>query len=489
MDTTWFAIDADGFVAAFDTGEPGAMPAGAPRSEDGIDLMAAGRAEEAPLWDLAGLRARAGGALHAAHEHGFTAAVVVPTAGATPSGGEELPATSGRAFLLRRDDAAVLARLHAEQGCAGCFPVWEESLPGARYSGGWLERGAYLYEQESGSYDAEPYARAAVPRRPLHVSELPREARELVERKRFATLRFAETPRIQPVDHFDCVAWGSAWGSLEGTGHELDGDSEEDDDGAAVEDPTSALAAAGVASEGLAGLDVPGAAFFLAAGDAPRVIVVGRPSELEALAARPSRGRECRLVARGVLDEGQAHLSFERPPGDSLRSVVEGLGWLDEEHARRVLLAVARAVAERHAVGEVHGELGRSLDLVWLDGAGATLLPPCLPPRALRRGAAVLVAPETLLQSATDPRTDVWGLGLLAFQVATGRRYFPDVRGPTAGHAAVLQGPLPRASERARALGAPEPTWLDGWLARCLERDRRERFADPMAAVEALGRA
>lgn len=40
MDTTWFAVDADGFVAAFETGEAGALPMNAAAGPEAGDFDA-----------------------------------------------------------------------------------------------------------------------------------------------------------------------------------------------------------------------------------------------------------------------------------------------------------------------------------------------------------------------------------------------------------------------------------------------------------------
>src|SRR4051794_3889505 len=39
MDATWFAIDKDGYVARFETGEAGAMPDNALSDQGGVDVM------------------------------------------------------------------------------------------------------------------------------------------------------------------------------------------------------------------------------------------------------------------------------------------------------------------------------------------------------------------------------------------------------------------------------------------------------------------
>ena len=47
MDTTWFAVDADGYVGAFDTGVNGVLPWRAPRIEQVFEYAQASSVEEA----------------------------------------------------------------------------------------------------------------------------------------------------------------------------------------------------------------------------------------------------------------------------------------------------------------------------------------------------------------------------------------------------------------------------------------------------------
>ena len=54
MDTAWFAVDDDGHVAVFDTGEAGAVPTLAYVGEAHHDWLEALQARGAQIYDLAG---------------------------------------------------------------------------------------------------------------------------------------------------------------------------------------------------------------------------------------------------------------------------------------------------------------------------------------------------------------------------------------------------------------------------------------------------
>ncbi len=56
---------------------------------------------------------------------------------------------------------------------------------------------------------APMYERQETPENPLHVDQLPPEARKLIKQYLLDDLRFAESERIQLLEHFDCDLWGS----------------------------------------------------------------------------------------------------------------------------------------------------------------------------------------------------------------------------------------------------------------------------------------
>lgn len=96
---------------------------------------------------------------------------------------------------------ATYRRLHDSGACLSCF---DNSLGYADLP----ERlGLFHYEHPDDLYIPEPYGRWGTPQRPLHIDELPDEIREMIRRARFDGVRFAETDRVQPVEHARCMTW------------------------------------------------------------------------------------------------------------------------------------------------------------------------------------------------------------------------------------------------------------------------------------------
>jgi hypothetical protein len=235
MDTYWFAVDRDGRVAVFDSGEAGAVPASAGVQEDRslLEQFAA-----AAPWSLAEFQRALGDADPSSEPHPALEAELTERAvgqddeedmfdfdstwtlmfleSAEPLRQEidrraavALPATEGVAVLVKNLTRPLADRLHQAGACLGCFGPYDyEELP--------TLLGLYAYDHSCENWISGPYDRRGVPIRDLRADQLPPEVREQVEGMRFASLCFAEAEQIQPVDHADCHSWQSAYLDLDG---------------------------------------------------------------------------------------------------------------------------------------------------------------------------------------------------------------------------------------------------------------------------------
>jgi serine/threonine protein kinase/tetratricopeptide (TPR) repeat protein len=111
----------------------------------------------------------------------------------------------------------------------------------------------------------------------------------------------------------------------------------------------------------------------------------------------------------------------------------------------------------------------RTLDLSPLTGAGTVL------------GTVPYMAPEQLRSEPAEPRTDLFSLGVLLYELATGRRPFPGATSTEIGSAILRDDPAPLGEER------PEyPDELVRLVHRCLEKASGDRPRDAREVVEAL---
>jgi TolB-like protein/Flp pilus assembly protein TadD len=189
-------------------------------------------------------------------------------------------------------------------------------------------------------------------------------------------------------------------------------------------------------------------------------------------------------------DGGRRFFTMELVEGRTLHEVTPPAG-LPASELLRVAVALADALAAAHARGVVHRDLkpanvmitheGRvkvlDFGIAKLDVAGlptATAVGPAADVGATGQeavlGTAGYMAPEQLKGQLVDARADLFALGVVLFEAASGRHPFPGADAWTRNAAALTLAPLPL--ERLR----PDlPLALGRLLLRCLERDPAAR--------------
>ena len=193
----------------------------------------------------------------------------------------------------------------------------------------------------------------------------------------------------------------------------------------------------------------------------------------------------CELAVPGLVrglatgrDDGGPWLLLELLPGPTLRERLEEHGHLQEEELREVGARLARALEALHGAGHMHGDL--KPENVRLDGAGRAVLLDLGYALALdeeptrETGSLAYLAPEELRGGPKQPTSEVWSLGVLLYELATGRHPFarPGSRGDGADVVGtLLSAPLELPSLRAPLLSP----FLDDLLAWALERAPEER--------------
>ena len=102
------------------------------------------------------------------------------------------------------------------------------------------------------------------------------------------------------------------------------------------------------------------------------------------------------------------------------------------------------------------------------------------------------MAPEQVERGLATPAADVWALGLLAFFVITGTRFWPrEDQGSVSIQTLLYEmmlAPIPSATERAGQHGRAHllPPGFDAWLASCLVREPASRIPNAGAAWDRL---
>jgi eukaryotic-like serine/threonine-protein kinase len=207
-----------------------------------------------------------------------------------------------------------------------------------------------------------------------------------------------------------------------------------------------------------------------------------------------------RVLDTGKLDTGMPYLVMDYLAGRDLGKVLAERGPLPIEEAAHYLLHACDAMAEAHSLGIVHRDLkpgnlfvvtrpnGSSVLKVLdfglakiLDGARTEATEASLTNTGLVIGTPHYMPPEQLrgLKFA-NARSDIWSLGVIAYQVLTGRRPFvaPDTVGLITAIAA--DEPVPP-----RTLRPDIPAPIDAIIMRCLHKnpEMRTQTVQELAAV------
>ncbi len=201
------------------------------------------------------------------------------------------------------------------------------------------------------------------------------------------------------------------------------------------------------------------------------------------------------LVAVGLSDDGRPYLCMELLDGEDLFAIVQRSGPLSGVQALAILEPLCAALAAAHALGIIHRDikasnvrvcraaLGERARVVLLDFGIAKLSDAfALELTATHQslGTPACMAPEQVHGRAVDARTDVYGLGTLAFFLLTGRMPFEDPS-VTMMQYLHLHARRPRVSA-----AAPVPPRIDDVVARAMAIEPAERFSDPLSMLAAL---
>lgn len=213
------------------------------------------------------------------------------------------------------------------------------------------------------------------------------------------------------------------------------------------------------------------------------------------MARQVSHPNVCRVYDIDEV-EGHTFLSMEYVDGEDLASLLRRIGRFNEERGLEISRQVCAGLAAAHERGVVHRDFKPAN--VMLDGAGHVRITDFglagASGETIRAGTPAYMAPEQLAGSEVTARSDIYALGLVLYEIFTGRRALE------ADNLAELirrreQAEIAPPSSLARDL-SPE---IDRAVMRCLAPDPESRPAsalsvsaslpggDPLAAALAAG--
>ncbi len=205
----------------------------------------------------------------------------------------------------------------------------------------------------------------------------------------------------------------------------------------------------------------------------------------------------------GKLEDGSFYLVLEYVEGTSLRTEIDK-GPFSPYRAVHVSVQILAALRRAHELGIVHRDLKpENILLLEKDGDpdfvkvldfGIARVPigslisggdsgPSLTRAGMVYGTPEYMAPEQALGQAVDGRSDLYGTGVMLFEMLTGRRPY-DNKDKVALLGQHVAGPIPSLRERAPVLNLSHE--LEVVVTRLLSKSPSDRYADASDAIDAL---
>ena len=205
--------------------------------------------------------------------------------------------------------------------------------------------------------------------------------------------------------------------------------------------------------------------------------------------------------------DGTLYIAMELLEGKSLHQIFQAQAPLDWRRVFKIIGEMCSSLAEAHAQGIVHRDL--KPENIYLENRGGdpefvkildfgiakvmrgdnTVDPqaPQLTATGQTLGTLEYMSPEQLMGKQLDGRSDVYALGVVAYEMITKRLPFPDAKGPAGLITAQLrQTPQPPSKANPAVIVPPV---ADKIILKCLEKDRNNRYADVTALATAVQEA
>jgi serine/threonine-protein kinase len=204
------------------------------------------------------------------------------------------------------------------------------------------------------------------------------------------------------------------------------------------------------------------------------------------IARQVSHPNVCRVFDIGEAD-GVPFLSMEYVDGEDLASVVRRIGRLSPDKATEVARQICAGLAAAHERGVVHRDLKPAN--VMLDGAGKVRITDfglagiaaSIQGADIRAGTPAYMAPEQLAGKEVTTKSDIYSLGLILYEILTGKRAFEASTLPELVKLRE-QGTMTSASSIVKDL---DPL-IERVMLRCLDKDPAQRPASALLVAAAL---
>jgi hypothetical protein len=204
------------------------------------------------------------------------------------------------------------------------------------------------------------------------------------------------------------------------------------------------------------------------------------------LARQISHPNVCRVFDVGESD-GRVFFTMEYVDGEDLATLLRRIGRLPADKGLEIARQLCAGLAAAHEYGVLHRDLKPAN--IMLDGRGKVRITDFglaafaddIAAEEIRSGTPAYMAPEQTAGLEVTVRSDLYSLGLVLFEVFTGKRATDTVT-PGDLHRSPSRSPSSPTSSREPAL---DPV-VERVILRCLEKNPEKRPASALQAAAAL---
>ena len=205
------------------------------------------------------------------------------------------------------------------------------------------------------------------------------------------------------------------------------------------------------------------------------------------IARRISHPNVCRIYDIGEAD-GLTFLSMEYVDGEDLGSLLRRIGRLPSDKALEIARKLCAGLAAAHGKGVLHRDLKPANIMLNSEGEvvimdfGLADLAEHITEEQVRYGTPAYMAPEQLAGQEVTPKSDIYALGLVLYEIFTGKRAF---HADTLGEIVRTRTQTPLPTNPASLVRDLDPG-VERIILRCLEPNPAMRPGSALAVAAAL---
>jgi len=200
------------------------------------------------------------------------------------------------------------------------------------------------------------------------------------------------------------------------------------------------------------------------------------------MARQVSHPNVCRVYDVGEY-QGHTFLSMEYVDGEDLSSLLRRVGRFPDDRATELARQICAGLAAAHERGVVHRDLKPAN--IMLDGNGKIRITDFglagASGESIRAGTPAYMAPEQLGGAEVTPRSDIYALGLVLYEMFTGRR---ALEGRTVAEL-IAKREQAGITQPSAIVSSLDPA-IDRAIMRCLQPDPAQRPGSALAVAASL---